>query len=171
MELPELALRGTIWLSLLAWVVGEWQRSLGLEAARRGRGAWTIGALAAVLHSALAFQLRHGWSHGAAYADTARQTAAVTGLDWGGGLFVNYLFLAVWTADALWWWMAPDSFRRRARLLDRSVRGFLWFMFLNGAVVFARGWMRGLGAAAVLAVAAAWYRRACCLAGRSTTAG
>lgn len=171
MELPELALRGTIWLSLLAWVVGEWQRSLGREPARRGRGAWMIGATAAVLHSALAFHLRHDWSHGAAYADTARQTAATTGLAWGGGIFANYAFLAVWTADALWWRMAPDSFRRRTRLLDRTVRGFLWFMFLNGAVVFARGWVRGLGAAAVLAVAAAWYRRACSRADRSITAG
>jgi len=171
MELPDLALRGTIWLSLLAWVVGEGQRSLGPEPARRGRGAWTSGALAAVLHSVLAFHLRYDWSHGAAYADTARQTAAVTGLSWGGGILVNYAFLAAWTTDALWWWMAPVSFRQRARLLDRAVRGFVWFMFLNGAVVFARGWMRALGAAAVLAVAAAWYRRACSVGGRSITAG
>lgn len=156
MQLPDLALRGTIWLSLLAWVVGEWRRSRG----GRGRGAWTVGALAAVVHSVLAFDLRHGWSHATAYLDTARQTGAVTGLVWGGGLFFNYVFLAVWTADAIWWWTAPESFRQRPRFLDRAVRGFLWFMFLNGTVVFAHGPIRWAGAAAVLAVGAAWYRRA-----------
>lgn len=158
MPLPELALRGTIWLSLLAWVVGEWRRSARRGA--RGRWAWTAGAIAAVVHSALAFDLRYAWSQAAAYADTARQTGAVTGLTWGGGIFFNYAFLAVWTADAVWWWVSPDSFLRRARFLDRAVRGFLWFMFLNGTVVFGHGPVRWLGAAAVLAVAAAWYRRA-----------
>jgi len=160
MQLPDLALRGTIWLSLLAWVVGECQRSLKRDPRGRGRWAWAIGALAALTHAALAFHLRHRWSQAAAYADTARQTGAATGLAWGGGLFFNYAFLAVWTADALWWWVAPDSFHARSRLLDRAVRGFLWFMFLNGAVVFAQGGMRWLGAAAVLAVAVAWYRGA-----------
>jgi len=167
----ELLLRGTIWLSLLAWVIAEWQRSLDMQSGQGGRAAWTGGAISAVVHSALAFHLRHGWSHDAAYADTARQTAAVIGLDWGGGIFFNYAFLAVWTGDALWGHIAPGSFARRPRGVDRAVRAFLWFMFLNGAVVFTRGWMRALGAAAVLAVAAAWYRRAWPRGGRSITAG
>ena len=158
MQIAGLALRGTIWLSLLAWVMGEWERSRGRTVG--GRGAWTIGVMAAVVHSALAFHLRHGWSHAAAYTETARQTGEVIGLVWGGGVFFNYAFLVVWAADVLWWWLAPDHFHHRARLLDRAVRGFLWFMFVNGAVVFARGWVRWLGAAAVLAVAAAWYRGA-----------
>ena len=45
----------------------------------RGRWAWTIGALAVVVHFALAFQDRHGWSHAAAYADTARQAGTLRG--------------------------------------------------------------------------------------------
>src|SRR5437773_6463974 len=160
MPLPELALRGTIWLSLLTWMAGEWQRSLPRDPAARGRWAWTLGALAAAIHSALAFHLRHGWSHVAASAETERQTAEATGLAWGGGILFNYAFLAVWTADTVWWWLAPDSYHRRPRPLDRVVRGFLWFMFLNGAVIFAHGWSRWLGAAGALAVAAAWYRDA-----------
>lgn len=160
MQLPELALRGTIWLGLLAWVAGEWRRSPRRAPATTGRWAWTAGALAAVTHSALAFHVRYNWSHSAAYADTARQTAAVTGLAWGGGVFVNYAFLAVWTADVLWWWVAPDAFGRRPRLLDGAVRGFLWFMFVNGAVIFADGWVPWLGGAAALAVAVAWCRGA-----------
>jgi MFS family permease len=160
MEPPEIALRGTIWLSLLAWLLGEWQRSPRRDPVAAGRWAWTLGALAAVVHSALAFHLRYGWSHAAASAETERQTVEVTGLAWGGGIFFNYAFLAVWTVDAVWWWLVPDSYHRRPRPLDRFVRGFLWLMFLNGAVVFAHGQVRWLGAAGVLAVAAAWCRDA-----------
>jgi len=162
----ELLLRGTIWISLLAWVAAEWRRSP--QAPTSGRTAWTIGAVAAVVHSALAFHLRHGWSHDAAWADTARQTEAVLGLDWGGGVFFNYAFLFLWTADADWWHAHARSFARRPRVIDAFVRGFLWFMFLNGAVVFVPGWRSAVGAAAVLAVAVAWYRRGCSAARRIT---
>jgi len=157
MEVGDAFVRGTIWLSLLAWVAGEWSRcaSLGKTAGRR---AWTVGALAALGHTAAAFHFRHGWSHGAALSETARQTAALTGLDWGGGLYVNYLFLAVWAADAGWWWLNPETFHRRPRPLDRAVRAFPLFMFLNGAVVFGKGSIRAVGTVAVLAVLAAWYR-------------
>jgi hypothetical protein len=151
------ALRATIWLSVLAWVAGECTRSLRPKAASLARWAWSMGALAALVHSALAFHLHHGWSHAAAYADTARQVAALTGFAFGAGIFANYAFLAAWTADVTWWWSAPGSFARRPRGIDRALRGFLWFMFLNGAVVFAHGPRRWLGAVAVTAVAGAWY--------------
>jgi hypothetical protein len=110
-------------------------------------------------HTAAAFHLRHDWSHGAAQADTARQTREMTGLDWGGGLFVNYALLLVWTADVLWWWLSPTAFHHRPRSIDLAVRGFLLFMFVNGAIVFVPGPMRVLGALAALVVLAAWYRR------------
>lgn len=158
MEVCVFAVRATIWLSLLAWVVGEWQRTAPRASRSSGRAAWTVGALAALVHTALAFHVHHGWSQAAALADTARQTAAVTGLAWGGGLYVNYIFLGAWTADVLWWWHAADSFRRRPRWLDAAVRVFLWFMFVNGAFVFVQGPVRWVGAGAALAVAAAWYR-------------
>jgi hypothetical protein len=158
MEIGDALVRGTIWLSLLAWVAAEWARCSSRGATAAGRSAWIVGALAAVGHSAAAFHFRHAWSHTAAFVETARQTAAVTGLDWGGGLYVNYLFLAVWTADAAWWWVSPATFDRRPRALDRVVRAFILFMFLNGAVVFAKWPMVAVGTAAVLAVLAAWYR-------------
>jgi hypothetical protein len=158
MDAGLLAVRGTIWLSLIAWVIGEWRRTARGASGASGRGAWTLGALAALVHTALAFHFHHGWSHAAAFADTARQTAAVTGLRWGGGVYVNYAFAAAWTGDVLWWWLAPRSFRHRPRWLDAAVRAFLWFMFVNGAFVFVRGPVRWVGAAAALAVVAAWYR-------------
>lgn len=158
MEIGDALVRGTIWLSLLAWVAAEWARCSGRGTKAAGRGAWTVGALAALGHSAAAFHVHHGWSQGAALSETARQTAAVTGLDWGGGLYINYLFLALWTADAGWWWLRPVAFDRRPRPLDHGVRAFVLFMFVNGAVVFANGAIRAVGTAAVLAVLAAWYR-------------
>jgi hypothetical protein len=158
MEAGVLAVRGAIWLALLAWVAAEWQRTARAAHLISGRAAWTLGAVAAVVHTALAFHVHHGWSHAAALADTARQTAAVTGLNWSSGLYVNYAFTAVWMADALWWWADALTFGRRPRSLDAGIRAFLWFMFVNGAFVFVRGPMRWLGACAALAVLFAWYR-------------
>lgn len=158
MEAGVLAVRGTIWLALLAWVAAEWRRSARAADLIGGRAAWTLGAVAAVVHTALAFHVHHGWSHAAALADTARQTAAVTGLNWSGGLYVNYAFTAIWMGDALWWWADAVAFRRRPRWLDAGIRAFLWFMFVNGAFVFVRGPMRWAGAAVAVAVLVAWYR-------------
>lgn len=148
----------TIWSAVLAWAVAEWQRSARGASAVRGRALWTLGALAAIVHAGLALHVHHGWSHAAALADTAARTAAVVGWSSGSGLYVNFAFLVVWAADALWWWLAPRSFTRRPRVLDRAVRGFLWFLFVNGAFVFAAAPQRWLGLAAVLAVPVAWYR-------------
>jgi hypothetical protein len=155
----ELLLRGTAWTSLLAWAAGEWHRTSAAGNDRSSRWAFTVGALALAAHTAVAFHVRHGWSHAAAWQETARQTEAMTG--WaigGGGLLVNYVFLGAWLAEALWWWLRPSSFRRRPKGLDRAVRAFFLFMFVNGAIVFVHGPMRILGIVAVLAVAWAWYR-------------
>lgn len=161
MPLAELLLRATAWISLVAWAASESARPRASNRrADRSRAAFTLGWLALVVHSALAFELRHGWSHAAALRDTARQTEALLGRSFGAGLFVNYFFLALWTLEAAWWWLAAQRYRGRDSRLDWSVRAFFLFMFLNGAVVFAHGPLRALGAAAVLLVAGSWYRRA-----------
>jgi hypothetical protein len=159
LSVEDVVLRGTAWLGLLAWMTGEARRTEDDAGSTRGRWAWTLGVLAMLAHTAAAFHLRHDWSHVIAHAETARQTRAVTGLDWGGGLYVNYAFLLVWTADVLWWWLSPAAFGRRPRAIDIVVRGFLLFMFVNGAIVFVPGPMRVLGGLAVSVVLVAWYRR------------
>lgn len=111
-----------------------------------------------VVHSAAAFEVFYARSHAVATAATARQTAAMTGVDYGGGIYLNYLFLLVWVADAAWWWLRPASYEGRRPVIAAIVRGFLLFMFLNGAVVFADGWMQVLGVAAVGVVMRSWYR-------------
>lgn len=141
---------GTIAAATVAWALAEWRRS---------RVLWSVGAVLATIHSAAAFKVFHAWSHDAAALATARQTLAVTGIDWGGGLYFNYAFLAVWLSDALWWWIAPRAYESRPAAISAVVHGFVFFMFLNGAVVFADGWMRVLGILSVGIVSIAWLKR------------
>jgi hypothetical protein len=118
------------------------------------RFAWTLGCLAYLVHVVCAFEFYHHWSHAEAYAFTARQTAAVVGLDWGGGIYVNYAFTFVWLADVVWWWSAVKSYEIRSRWIEWSVQAFMGFIAFNGTVVFASGFSRwfGIGACVVLAV-------------------
>jgi len=111
------------------------------------------------IHSTTAFYLFYGGSHAIARELTMRQTAALTGIDFPGGIYVNYAFLAIWTADAAWRIFAPRSYARRPRALTLAVHGFIFFIMVNGAVVFADGWARILGAVAVSAVVLAWAAR------------
>ena len=73
---------------------------------------------------------------------------------------MNEVFLAVWCLEALWWWLHPASYRRRGSLLDWPLRAFFLVMFVSGAVVFVRGPVRILGAAAIGAAVSSWYRGA-----------
>jgi hypothetical protein len=146
-------------LAIVAWAAAEWLRRRGpRNAEAAARILWTAGVLLLGAHTLAAFHFIHGWSHQAAADETARQTAELIGLRWSGGVFVNYAFLAVWAADAGWWWVASASYRNRSRSIDTLVFFFFVFMFVNGAIVFAHGAMRLLGVAAVTIVLWSWYR-------------
>ncbi|MCA1560627.1 MAG: hypothetical protein LC804_10315, partial [Acidobacteria bacterium] len=82
-----------------------------------------------------------------------------TGLEWGGGLWVNYVFLAVWVGDVAWWWISPESRASRPAWLDAGIGFFFIFMFINGAVIFAGGPARLIGIAAVTVAATALWKR------------
>ena len=160
MNRGELLTRLTIWLALGAYAVGA--ASLLLAKGRAGRLAaarwvWTAGCAFFLAHVVCAFGFFHGWSHAAAYRETARQTAEMTGFRWGGGLFLNYLFAFAWLADVLWWWLAPMSFARRAPRLTIAWQGFFFFMVFNGTVVFGKGPVRWLGAVICAGLAVVWW--------------
>jgi len=155
----ELPTRLTIVLALGAYAVG----AVAVLRARgragwltRARWAWTLGCALLLVHVACAFGFYHGWSHGAAYADTARQTAAVTGLRWGGGLFVNYIFTLGWVADVLWWWWDRASYERRPGWLNIAWHAFVVFLIFNATVVFGGTAARWFGSVLCLALAIAW---------------
>jgi hypothetical protein len=55
--------------------------------------------------------------------------------------------------------VSPRSRAARARAVTAAVHGFIFFIMVNGAVIFADGLARLLGGAAVAVVAMAWLRR------------
>jgi hypothetical protein len=120
------------------------------------RLSWTLACVAFLIHVAFAFHFFHGWSHDHAYATTARQTAEMIGWDWGGGLYLNYLFAVVWLADVAWWWNDPCGYLARARWIEWCVHGFMAFIAFNSTVVFGAGAIRWLGLAATLFLVGLW---------------
>lgn len=151
--------RGTVWLALLLYVMSEVMAAVkrGQDPLAMTRWLNTLGCAAFLTHVACAFHFYHQWSHAAAYAETARQTADFSGWNWGGGLFINYLFALVWLGEVVWSWANPSAHVRRAKWMRWSVRGFFLFMMLNGAVVFVRGPIRWFGLLLCLVLVVFWW--------------
>lgn len=160
MSSGEFLTRSTIWVSIIAYTIGSFvfaaARRQG-EGARWARLAWTIGCAALLVHFVCAFHFYHAWSHTAAYIDTGRQTAEVVGINWGGGLFINYAVAIFWIADVAWWWSAGvNSYRRRPWLVTLIWHSFLIFIIFNATVVFKDGLTRWIGLLVCLALGLSW---------------
>ena len=155
----DLALYSTIWVALALFVVAEGGKRRLLETGAVPGWAWPVwltGAVMCTVHIVLAFAGRHAWSHGAAMRETARQTAAVYGINWGGGVYVNYLFLAAWLAEAWWWRMYPCQYFGRRAAITWSLRAFYFLIIMNAAVVFASVPGRVIGLVLVGALLWVW---------------
>jgi hypothetical protein len=139
-----------IWIALALLAVAELARAN--PSRRWARGASLLGWLLLVAHVLLALHVAHGWRHGSALEATARQTREVYGLDWGGGLYLNYAFLALWACELGRWNATPSAARRWLW------RGAVLLLVANGAIVFAVGWRRALGGLITLALLGAWMR-------------
>ena len=100
------------------------------------RWIWTIGCVFYLMHVVCAFAFFHDWSHTRAYAQTAAQTEAVTGIRWGGGLYINYAFTLLWLADTVAWWAGDVQRHYRLRAYFWTLHGFFAFIVLNATVVF-----------------------------------
>ena len=158
----EALLYWTIWIALALFVLGEVFKPRARAGLPGGRLAWVIsaaGIVIAIAHVVLAMDVRHGWSHAAAVAATARQTEAVYGLDWGGGYVANYLFVAAWAAELIAWRMAPARYLAWSGWGRVVLRAFYLVMIANAAVVFAGGMRRLAGAALLVVLVASWSRR------------
>ena len=145
-----LALYVTIWMGLVLFALGETGR-IRQGTGGRPRWAWwafAAGLVSTIVHTLLAFDLVHDWIHDDAVRSTAMQTEAVFGVAAGWGVYVNYAFLGIWLAD-LWWWRAAPAGRIRPGVLTWTLRAFYMIVIFNGAVVFATGAGRLLGAAIV----------------------
>lgn len=150
MEFPELAkvaTRVTIWLSVAGWAVviaGLLRGGTG----GRLRLWWTLALAAYLAHIVAAFSGFYQWSHAVAFAETARQTGEVTGVEKGFGLWLNYFVAVFWVVDVVRWWRSgkipPEG---EARKLWLSWHVFLVLMIFNGTVVFGHGPVRWFGVA------------------------
>jgi hypothetical protein len=125
---------------------------------RPARVYWIVGCAFYLAHVAAAFHYAYHWSHAVAVQETARQTEALFGLNWGGGIWFNYAFTAIWTADAFWWLIAPGSRQSRPAWIDTAVHSFMAWMFVNGAIVFPRGPARWIAAGLAAALLLVWRR-------------
>lgn len=114
------------------------------------RPLWTFGCIAIVIHVIAAFHYTHHWSEADAIDSTARETEQLIGLAFGEGLYFNYLFLLVWIADVLFWWLKPERYETRPAWLEYGIHGYLFFIAFNGAVVFESGVTRIGGILAVV---------------------
>lgn len=145
----------TIWIALCLFTVGELGR-----ARSPGTTGWpwrlsALGLALALIHTLLAFDIVHDWSHDDAVLNTAMQTAQVFGTAVGWGVYVNYLFFAVWLLD-LAWWQRDGAVDRRTRGATVTLQAFYFVIIVNAAVIFAAGWRRLAGIAVVILLAAAW---------------
>lgn len=143
------------WAGHLRWSeAGNGWREWVCNAART---AWAAGCLLAVLHVVAVFGYQMNWSHRAAFEHTARQTQQSLGLAFGGGVYFNYVFLAIWVADAAWWCGWPIHYRQRPLGWDWGVIGYLWIIAFNATVVFESGATRWVGLLASLVMAATGF--------------
>jgi hypothetical protein len=137
----------TIFFAITCWSVAL------VSAAGTARIAWTAGLGLYLAHILFAFDAFYDWSHHLAIEVTAKETAAVIGLETGSGLWVNYAFGLILALDVLRQWRSGT--RRYAVAIDWLVI----FMIVNGAIIFADGITRLYGAVLFIAVIALRWRR------------
>jgi hypothetical protein len=113
------------------------------------RWIWTIGCVLFLAHVACAFQFTHHWSHAHAWEHTARETERLMGFSFGDGIYFSYFFLLLWVADVVALWVC-DS---RPKWLILPTYLFIFFIALNGAIVFEDGPTRPVGVVVVAALA------------------
>jgi hypothetical protein len=143
----------TVWTSLSLFATAELARPRTSRPWPRVASA--AGLALMVVHILIAMAWRHHWSHASSIVATAQQTREVYGLDWGGGVYVNYVLVIVWGLSLVPWFRGAGV----PRFWVLVTRGLLLVVIANAAIVFAAGWRRGMGALIVAVLVYAWSRR------------
>ncbi len=152
-------LYATAYLFTGCWVLGSaqvlWLRPADPTGPRRAVWAaltmWA-GLDLLIWHVFVAYQ-RLG-----SHADVVEHTRRTAGVGWG--VYVNYLFAAVWLADTVWLTAATRSYARRPRWVGRMVHGFLAFVVFNATVVYGELPTRLAGGVWFAILGISWWRRA-----------
>ena len=113
---------------------------------------WTIGCVSYLLHVFLAFDSTHDWSHANAWQHTAQETARISGIQRGDGVWVNYLFTGIWLADLVRVWRARRLNRETNRNVDLAIQWFFAFIVFNATVVFGQSMYRWLSIPVIAAL-------------------
>jgi hypothetical protein len=95
---------------------------------------WSSAWGLVVIHVLFAYHFQHHWNQAAALQHTAEMTERVVGWYWSGGLYINYLFLAVWGVDVVRLLRSPE---RPSSTLMHLIAAFMMF---NATVVFGPSW-------------------------------
>jgi hypothetical protein len=77
----------------------------------------------------------------------------------GYGIYASYLFSLVWGVDVAVAWLLPHAYANRSRARQLAIHGFLLFMVVNGAIVFANGPTRWISVVVLLTILSLWWRR------------
>lgn len=141
-EAADLLVRWTARIVVACYLLRGWSDYRGsktgnIEAnAALSRWLWTTGCVLFLIHILSAFAFVHDFSHAAAYEHTAERTAAVIGIRWGGGIYVNHAFALFWLVDIVLWWSYGTHWAYRSKVWYWSVQGIFAFMFINATLVF-----------------------------------
>ena len=137
---PHFATMTTAWICVLFYLLAVTSRIVSGRARENlfFRVWWSVACLSLAVHIAAAFHFEHGWSHAAALKHTAEKTRTTVGLNWGGGLYFNWLLLVLWTFDVALTWLErcsrwPLTQTHRLHLVSEAYCGFMMF---NAAIVF-----------------------------------
>ena len=156
MDLGDVLIRWSIGLAIGCYLARVFldlrsERRCGFGGYRtKARWFWTCGCALYVVHVLVAFGFFHDWSHVSAYRHTAAQTAAVTGIRWGGGLYVNYVFTAYWLLDVAAWWRRGVHAPYRSPVYFWTLHVVFAFMVINSTVVFGPPVWRWIALAVVV---------------------
>ncbi|WP_372721454.1 hypothetical protein [Novipirellula sp.] len=151
-----------VWLALVGWFVGSFARGRGVQDSGGMRDtvygyAWLLGSLMIVLHILASYGLAYSWSHAAAIEATADESERVTGIRAGWGVYVNFLFAAVWMGYSI----AMTTRKRRWPAVDHAVFWFTAAIIVSATIVFEAGAVRWLSIAAFtgLIISTLWPRQ------------
>ncbi len=125
----------------------------------RAHKAWFMAWLLLVVHTIAAFHFVHHWSHQHAMFETARQTKELTGINWAGGVYLNYVLIAVWGLDCP---IQRSTSRPASRWKTNAHLAAIWFlafMWFNATVVFGGTSARFVGIIAFGALIWRWFTR------------
>lgn len=151
-----------VWLALVGWFVGSFARGRGVKDSGGMRDAvygyaWLLGSLMIAIHILASYGLAHGWSHAAAIEATADESERVTGIRAGWGVYVNFVFAAVWMGYSI----AMTTRKRRWPAVDQAVFWFTAAIVFSATIVFEAGAVRWLSIAGFtgLIISSLWPRQ------------